>query len=205
MPSPTIEGENPSETRRGYAATLMPGLRVTPGSLSGLFVLDLVVHEDPERPRASFREVFRAEDLEASGAPPFRPVQCSVSESARGTIRGIHAEPWDKLLHVVEGEVFSAIADVRPASPTAGQVWTGVLDRTNAVLVGAGLGNAFQVISERAVVAFLVNDYWRPGITYPAVRFDDADLAIDWPIADHRLVVSEKDRRAPTLRELWAG
>jgi dTDP-4-dehydrorhamnose 3,5-epimerase len=183
----------------------MLGLRVTPGPLPGLYLLDLVVHEDPERARASFREVFRAEDLEAAGVPPFRPVQWNVSESARGTIRGIHAEPWDKLLHVVEGEVFSAVADVRPGSATAGQVWTGVLDRTNAVLVSAGLGNSFQVLTDRAVVAFLVTDYWRPGIIYPTVRFDDTDLAIAWPIADHRLAVSERDRHAPTLRELWAN
>ena len=183
----------------------MPGLQVTPGPLPGLFLLELVVREDAERAGASFREVFRAEELEAAGVPLFRPVQWNVSESACGTLRGIHAEPWDKLLHVAHGEVFAAVADLRRDSPTAGQVWTGVLDGTSAVLVGGGLGNSFQVISDRAVVAYLVNDYWRPGLTYPAVRFDDPDLAIPWPIADERLALSDKDRNAASLRELWAG
>jgi len=59
-------------------------------------------------------------------------------------------------------------------------------------------------MSDRAVVASLVNDCWRPGVAYPTVRFDDPALAISWPIADHRLAVSVKDRNAPTLRELWA-
>ena len=182
----------------------MAGLRVSPGSLRDLFLLDLVVHEDRERARASFREVFRAEELEAAGIPPFRPVQWNVSGSAAGTIRGIHAEPWDKLVHVVEGEAFAAVADLRRDSPTSGQIWTGLLDRTNAILVGRGLGNSFQVLSEHAEVAMLVNDYWRPDTVYRAVRFDDPDLAIAWPITDHRLTVSVRDREAPTLRELWA-
>ncbi|CAN5689578.1 N/A [soil metagenome] len=182
----------------------MPGLQVPPGPLAGLFFLDLVVHEDAERAGGTFREVFRAEQLEAAGAPAFHPVQWNVSESSCGTIRGIHAEPWDKLLHVIEGQVFSAVADLRRGSPTAGQVWTGVLDRTSAVLATTGLGNSFQVTSERAVVAYLASDHWRPGVAYPAVRFDDPDLAIPWPIDDERRVLSAKDRSAPSLRELWA-
>ncbi len=181
----------------------MPGSRVTPGPLPGLFLIDLVVRDDPERADGSFREVFRAAELEAAGIAPFEPVQWNVSESARGTIRGIHAEPWDKLIHVIEGEVFSAVADVRRDSLTAGTVWTGELDRTKAIFVGAGLGNSFQVVSERAVVAYLVNDYWRPDLTYPSVRFDDPDLAIAWPIGGDERSLSRKDERAPSLRDLW--
>lgn len=172
--------------------------------MPGLFLLDLVVRMDPERSGASFREVFRADELDAAGVPPFRPIQWNVSESERGTIRGIHAEPWDKLIHVIAGEVFSAVADVRKGSPTAGKVWTGVLDPAKAVLVGSGLGNSFQVVSERASVAYLVTGSWRPDVAYPSVRFDDPDLAIPWPIPGRGLGLSDKDRSAPSLRELWA-
>lgn len=189
---------------KGLGDDPVPGSRVTPGPIPGLFLLDLVVREDPERRGASFREVFRAEELDAAGVPPFQPIQWNVSESAHGTIRGIHAEPWDKLIHVISGEVFSAVADVRKDSPTAGQVWTGVLDRSTAILVGAGLGNSFQVVSERATVAYLVTGSWRPDLSYPSVRFDDPDLAIPWPIQDEGLELSDKDRSAPSLRELWA-
>ena len=189
---------------KGLGDEAVPGSRVTPGPLPGLFLLDLAVREDPERSGASFREVFRADELDAAGVPPFRPIQWNVSESERGTIRGIHAEPWDKLIHVVAGEVFSAVADVRKGSPTAGKVWTGVLDPTKAILVGSGLGNSFQVVSERATVAYLVTGSWRPDVSYPSVRFDDSDLAIPWPIPDHGLELSDKDRSAPSLRELWA-
>jgi dTDP-4-dehydrorhamnose 3,5-epimerase/reductase len=184
--------------------TALPDPLVTPGPLPGLFLIDLVVRDDPERADGSFREVFRAVELDAAGISTFEPVQWNVSESRRGTIRGIHAEPWDKLIHVIEGEIFSAVADVRRDSPTAGTVWTGVLDRTKAIFVGAGLGNSFQVISDRAVVSYLVNDYWRPDHAYPSVRFDDPDLAIAWPIGGDDRSLSRKDQAAPSLRDLWA-
>src|SRR4051794_3726176 len=124
---------------------------VTPGPLAGLFLVDLEVRPDAERPGASFREVFRDETLRAAGVPPFppagvfpaalgvgpaaerpgassrevfrgeapraagvppfTPVQWNVSESAAGTLRGFHAESWNKLVHVAAGRVFAAIAD----------------------------------------------------------------------------------------------
>ena len=106
---------------------------------------------DSERPGASFREVFHDETLRAAGGPTFRPLQWNISESAEGTLRGFHAEPWNKLVHVAAGRVFAAIADLRPDSATAGKLWTGTLDRANALFVSAGLGNAFQAVSEVAV------------------------------------------------------
>lgn len=190
---------------RGVGSRSMGELRVSPGPFEGLWLIDLEVHEDPDRPGASFREAFHAEKMQRLGLPPFAPVQWNVSGSRRGTLRGIHAEPWEKLIHVAQGEAFSAIVDLRPGSPTAGHVWTGRLTSAHAVFLSRGLGNAFQALSEAVVYAYLVNDHWRPGVPYPAVRYDDPDLAIDWPITDERLSLSVKDRSNPSLREFWAA
>lgn len=173
------------------------------GPFDGLFIVHLDVLEDPEREGASFREAFQAEKMRDLGLPDFDPVQLNVAESRRGTLRGIHAEPWEKFIHVAHGQVFAAVADLRPESPTAGRVWTGVLDRTRAIFVERGLGNSYQATSDLAVYTYLVNAHWQPGTSYPAVRFDDADLAIDWPIADEELSVSMKDRANPSLQDLW--
>jgi dTDP-4-dehydrorhamnose 3,5-epimerase len=183
----------------------MPPLSVTAGPLGGLWIVELEVHEDPDRQGASFRETFQAEKLEALGLPRIAPVQWNVAESRAGTLRGFHAEPWDKYVHVVAGEAFAAIADVRQDSPTAGQVWTGTLDRGRALLVTQGLGNAYQALTDPTVYAYLVTEHWRPGVPYPAVVWDDPDLAVDWPITDERLALSAKDRTNLTLRELWAS
>jgi len=179
-------------------------LLVTPGPLAGLFLIDLEVRADAERPGGSFREVFHDEALRAGGIPPFTPVQWNISESAAGTLRGFHAEPWNKLVHVAAGRVFAAIADIRANSATAGTVWTGELDRGKALFVGAGLGNGFQALSDVAVYAYLVDRHWSPGEDYPSVAWDDPDLAVPWPITDDRLAMSARDRSNPTLRDHWA-
>lgn len=177
---------------------------VTPAPLAGLFLLELEVRADPERPGGSFREVFHDEALHAAGIPPFTPVQWNISESAAGTLRGFHAEPWNKLVHVAAGRVFAAIADIRAGSATAGSVWTGELDRGKALFVGAGLANGFQALSDVAVYAYLVDRHWQADADYPYVAWDDPDLAVAWPITDERLAMSQNDRSNPTLREHWA-
>jgi dTDP-4-dehydrorhamnose 3,5-epimerase len=177
--------------------------RVHTASIEGIWIVDLDPYEDRERPGGSFREVWRKDAAATLGLPPFAPVQWNISESTIGTLRGFHAEPWDKLVHVVAGEVFAAIADLRRDSSTAGQVWTATLDRDRAVFIERGLGNAFQVTSDAATYAYLVNGEWDAAEIYPAVRWDDPDLAVAWPITDERLALSGRDRANPSLRELW--
>jgi dTDP-4-dehydrorhamnose 3,5-epimerase len=186
------------------AVDRLTAMRITPGPIAGLFLVDLDVRSDGERPGGSFREVFHDEALRTAGGPTFRPLQWNISESAEGTLRGFHAEPWNKLVHVAAGRVFAAIADLRPDSATAGAVWTGTLDRANALFVSAGLGNAFQAVSELAVYAYLVDRHWSPDAEYPSVAWDDPELAVPWPITDERLALSDKDRSNPTLQEHWA-
>jgi dTDP-4-dehydrorhamnose 3,5-epimerase len=178
-------------------------LRVTAVPMQGLFVVDLDIHADAERHGASFREVFHAVKFSDLGIAGFQPVQWNISESTIGTIRGFHAEPWNKLVHVASGRAFAAIADLRADSPTAGTVWSGELDTTRALFVSAGLGNAFQALSDVAVYAYLVDAHWSAGMIYPAVAWDDPDLAVAWPIRDQRLSLSSKDRANPTLRTYW--
>jgi dTDP-4-dehydrorhamnose 3,5-epimerase len=170
--------------------------------IDGLWVVDLDVHRDPERVGASFREAYQAAKLQALGLPEFHPVQFNVSESPLGTLRGFHAEPWEKFIHVVSGTAFSAIADIRPESPTFKTVWTGELGTDNAIFVTRGLANSFQAVSELVVYTYLTNAHWEPGLAYTAVRWDDPDLAVAWPITDERLKLSAKDANNPGLADL---
>jgi dTDP-4-dehydrorhamnose 3,5-epimerase/reductase len=187
----------------GYAAPME--IEVERGPLEDLYLIDLEVRADRDRPGGSFREVFQTEVFARAGLPPFKPIQWNISESSVGTLRGFHAEPWSKLVHVASGRVFAAIADIRRESPTAGQTWTGELDRSKALFIGNGLGNGFQAISDVAVYAYLVDGQWATSTVYPAVAWNDPDLAVPWPITDERLALSAKDRANPTLREHWGG
>ncbi|WP_300463506.1 dTDP-4-dehydrorhamnose 3,5-epimerase family protein, partial [uncultured Nocardioides sp.] len=76
-----------------------------------LVVLRLELHEDS---RGWFKENWQREKMLASGLPDFGPVQNNMSLNAhRGATRGIHTEPWDKLVSVATGRVFAAWVDMR--------------------------------------------------------------------------------------------
>ncbi len=179
----------------------MSELKVVETRLHGLFTVDLVVHEDT---RGSFREAYQAEKLEALGLPKLGPVQMNISENIRpGIIRGIHAEPWDKYIHVMSGRAFAAIVDMRPASSTFGQHLTFELDSTKALFVSKGFGNAYQVLESDTIYGYLVNAHWSSGQPYQSIRFNDPDIAIAWPLTPGIDDVSEKDRKNPLLREVF--
>ena len=158
----------------------------------------------PERRGASFREAFQAEKLHDLGLPAFQPRQMNVAESPGGTLRGIHAEPWEKYVHVLQGRAYGVVVDLRQDSPTYGQWWGDEIDSTKALFLSRGLGNAYQALTEVVLYSYLVSEHWRPGIAYPAVAWDDPDLGIPWPITDDRLQLSVKDRGHPALRDLRA-
>src|SRR6266852_2925544 len=92
-----------------------------PGLLSGVWVFESQTFPDS---RGFFREAFRLDEVEAAVKRPLHFVQMNHSRSSRATLRGLHAENWDKLVYVSAGEVFTALADVRPDSPTFGRVGT---------------------------------------------------------------------------------
>src|SRR5713226_3175752 len=96
-----------------------------PGLLSGVWVFERPTFVDN---RGFFREAFRLDEVEAAVKRPLRFVQMNHSRSSRDTLRGLHAENWDKLVYVSAGAVFTALADLRPDSPTFGQVDTYRLD-----------------------------------------------------------------------------
>lgn len=179
----------------------MSELRVTETSLQGLYTIDLAVQDDS---RGSFREAYQAAKLEALGLPSLQPVQWNISENLRpGIIRGIHAEPWDKYIHVPAGSVFAAVTDLRPDSPTFGQYASFTLNRSNALYISRGFGNAFQVLEPNTVYCYLVNAHWLADQKYPSIRYNDPDVGIAWPLTPGPDDVSAKDKSNPVLREAF--
>lgn len=177
----------------------MSELKVRPCAIAGLYEVSLVVNVDD---RGSFREVFQAAKFEALGLPALGPVQWNISTNgARGTLRGIHAEPWDKFIHVLAGQAFAAVVDLRPESPTYKQHETFTLNQSNAIFVSRGLGNSYQTLTDDVVYGYLVNQHWSPDAQYTLVSFRDPQLAIDWPVAIDESLISEKDLSHPPLAD----
>ncbi|GGI04015.1 dTDP-4-dehydrorhamnose 3,5-epimerase family protein [Egicoccus halophilus] len=168
--------------------------------IEGLLVVSWPVHEDG---RGFFRQTYQRSELEEALGRPVAFRQGNHARSAPGVLRGFHAEPWDKLVQVVRGRAMAAIADIRPESPTFGQVRTFELgDGVERIrlFVAAGLANSYCTHGDDDVdYLYDVTEEWYPGADKRAVAWDDPDLAVAWPVA--RPQVSEADRANPTLRE----
>ncbi|MGN6252690.1 MAG: sugar nucleotide-binding protein [Marmoricola sp.] len=181
------------------AGSAAPALRIATTPIPGLLVVRLPVHADA---RGWFKENWQRAKMVAAGLPDFVPVQNNVSYNAhRGATRGIHAEPWDKLVSVVTGRVFGAWVDLR-AGAGFGATFHVEIDPSVAVFVPRGVGNSYQALEDATTYSYLVNEHWRPGVTYPALALDDASAAIPWPISLAEAAISEKDRTNPSLADL---
>lgn len=174
-------------------------LAVHPTAIPGLLIVDLPVHRDN---RGWFKENWQRAKMTALGLPDFGPVQQNIAfNNAAGATRGIHAEPWDKLVSVATGRVFGAWVDLREG-PTFGASVTLEMGPDQAVFVPRGVGNGYQTLVPDTAYAYLVNAHWRPDADYQHVNLADETLAIAWPIALESAELSDKDRAHPRLAEV---
>jgi dTDP-4-dehydrorhamnose 3,5-epimerase len=169
-------------------------MNVRPMSIQGLVVVEPRVFGDE---RGFFFESFNKRQLEAALGRTLEFVQDNHSRSARGVLRGLHYQlpnPQAKLVRVVRGEVFDVAVDLRRGSPTFGR-WAGeVLSAENKrqVFVPEGLAHGFLVLSDEAEVLYKTSAYWDAKAEH-SIRWDDPDLAIEWPLRGGRPVLSAKD------------
>jgi dTDP-4-dehydrorhamnose 3,5-epimerase len=128
----------------------------------------------------------------------------SLSEAVN-TVRGLHYQspPFaqTKLVRCGKGALFDVAVDVRAGSPTFGQ-WFGVeLSFANGkqLLVPAGFLHGFATREPGTEIIYKCTDYYEPAAD-GAVRFDDADIGIDWGVSGVP-VLSDRDRSAPLFRD----
>ncbi|MCK5753602.1 MAG: dTDP-4-dehydrorhamnose 3,5-epimerase family protein, partial [Mycobacterium sp.] len=174
-------------------------LRAHSTPIPGLMLWDLPVYGDN---RGWFKENWQREKMVAAGLPDFGPVQNNVSfNDPAGTTRGIHAEPWDKLVSVSTGRIFGAWVDLREG-PSFGAVFTSYIDPSQAVFVPRGVGNAFQTLEQDTAYIYLVNSHYSPDAQYTSLNLADETVNIEWPIALDNATLSLKDQRHPRLRDV---
>jgi dTDP-4-dehydrorhamnose 3,5-epimerase len=157
--------------------------------IEGLLVLRLDVHGDN---RGWFKEAWQREKMTAAGLPDFRPVQSNAAFNAEaGTTRGLHAEPWDKLVTVGTGRFQGGWCDLREGSPTHGRTVSVKVGPDTAVFVPRGVANGYQTLEDATTYLYLVNDHWSADAAYVNVSY----RLIDWPLQPTN--VSEKDLALP--------
>lgn len=175
-------------------------MKVIETDLPGCVVIEPRVFGDA---RGFFFESFNHDKLAQHGLQP-QFVQGNVSSSTRGVLRGLHYQwpkPQGKYVSVVEGEVWDVAVDIRRGSPHFGR-WTAVVlsaENKRHLWIPEGFAHGFVTLSERAVFSYLCTATYDAGAD-AGIRWNDARLAIDWPVTDVNL--SDKDARAPFLDEV---
>jgi len=170
--------------------------------IPGLLVFDI---EYPHDERGYYQENFQKAKLVEAGLPAdFTVVQNNVSYSKeRGVTRGFHAEPWNKYLSVVTGEIFVAYVDLRPG-PSFGKTFTTTLDKNKAIYLPEGVGNSFQTLTIDTYYLYSVDAHWSAEAyeSYCFLNIGDPTVNIAWPIPLEDAILNERDRNHPMLNNV---
>ena len=133
-------------------------------------------------------------------------IQDNESMSTRGVLRGLHYQKgeWSqaKLVRVIKGTVVDVAVDIRRSSPTFGRHFMAELSGENKrqLFIPRGFAHGFLVLSDEAIFAYKVDNVYAPQAE-AGIRWDDPQLAIDWPIGNMELLTSEKDMKQPLLKD----
>jgi dTDP-4-dehydrorhamnose 3,5-epimerase len=178
-------------------------MRVEQTELAGVLLFLPTPHRDD---RGLFTRTFDTAIAREAGLDPSAFLQDSQSRSRQGTIRGLHGRSGrgeGKLVRCAHGAVHDVLVDARPGSPTFGKhISVQLDDETFAHLyVPPGLLHGFQALTEPADVCYRIDREHDPAEDI-AVRYDDPDLGITWPLPVRAL--SPRDAAAGSWADLAA-
>ena len=177
-------------------------MKVIATALPEVLILEPQVFGDE---RGFFYESFNARRFAEATGVTREFVQDNHSRSARGVLRGLHyqlQQAQGKLVRVSAGEVYDVAVDVRRNSANFGQ-WVGVhlsAENKRQLWVPEGFAHGFLVLSEYAECLYKTTDYYAP--THErCIRWDDPQLAIDWPLDGLTPQLSAKDQQGLSLAD----
>lgn len=180
----------------------MSQIKVTKADIEGLYVIEPTVHGDA---RGYFMETYNFNDMKENGLNMIF-VQDNQSCSTKGVLRGLHFQkeyPQGKLVRVIKGEVFDVAVDLRKGSETYGK-WFGVTlsdENKKQFYISPGFAHGSLVLSDVAEFCYKCTDFYHPG-DEGGLLWNDPDINIKWPEVDAPILLSDKDRVQPTLKEL---
>ena len=176
---------------------------VTPTAISDVLLIEPKVFGDE---RGFFFESFNARAFEQATGLDVTFVQDNHSKSAKNVLRGLHYQmppkAQGKLVRVVQGEVFDVAVDLRRGSKTFGR-WVGqTLSAQNKqqLWIPPGFAHGFLTLSENAEFLYKTTDYYSPEHER-CIRWDDPEIAIDWPLTAAVPMLAPKDAAAGGLAE----
>jgi dTDP-4-dehydrorhamnose 3,5-epimerase len=156
--------------------------------------------------RGWFSETFHEQRLREIGVN-CRFIQDNQSRSLRaGTLRGLHFQlppaAQAKLVSVLQGRILDVAVDVRNGSPTFGKHVATELSAESGrqLYIPVGFAHGFLTLEDDVTVMYKVTDYYAPAHD-SGIRWNDPEVAIPWPRTDSDMIISDKDRRLPLLKD----
>lgn len=184
----------------------MGKINVETCEIEGLKVITPMVFGDE---RGYFMETYNYNDCKEAGID-LTFVQDNQSMSKKGVLRGLHFQihyPQDKLVRVIQGEVFDVAVDLREGSPTFGK-WFGVrlsAENKKQFFIPKNFAHGFLVLSETAEFVYKCTDFYHPN-DEGGLAWNDKEIGIDWPIQKGmELTISEKDQKWGSLSQYQAN
>ena len=172
--------------------------------LKDCFIVHDKVHRDA---RGYFIETYNQREFSAATGLDIVFVQDNQSTSTtRGILRGLHFQIGKfcqaKLVRVLNGTVLNVALDLRKESKTFGKHITVKLsDKSKKqMFIPRGFAHGFLVLSERADFFYKCDNFFDRK-SARGIKFNDPDLKIDWQIPEKDIILSDKDKSLPFLRD----
>lgn len=170
--------------------------------IEGVYIIEPRVYSDA---RGYFMEAWKQEEFnEHIGRVDF--IQDNESKSSFGVLRGLHFQKGEtsqaKLVRVIKGKVLDVAVDIRKSSPTFGKHVMVELSEDNKrqLFIPHGFAHGFLVLSPEAIFTYKVDNPYAPQME-SGIRWNDPELAIEWPIDPAQVQTSEKDLVLPLLKD----
>lgn len=177
-------------------------MKVIQTAIPGVVIIEPRIFNDE---RGYFFESFSQRDFNQE-VREIHFVQDNESKSSYGVLRGLHFQktPYaqSKLVRVIKGSVLDVAVDIRKGSPTFGQHVAVELtgDNHRQFFIPRGFAHGFSVLTDEVVFQYKCDNFYAPQAE-GALAWNDPDLHIDWCLPEADVILSEKDRHHPRLKD----
>lgn len=177
-------------------------MKVIQTAIPGVVIIEPRIFNDE---RGYFFESFSQRDFNQE-VREIHFVQDNESKSSYGVLRGLHFQktPYaqSKLVRVIKGSVLDVAVDIRKGSPTFGQHVAVELtgDNHRQFFIPRGFAHGFSVLTDEVVFQYKCDNFYAPQAE-GALVWNDPDLHIDWRLPEADVILSEKDRHHPRLKD----
>lgn len=155
--------------------------------------------------RGYFMESFNERSFQDGIGQKVHFVQDNQSFSSKGVLRGLHYQIGEqaqaKLVSVTQGEVLDIAVDIRPGSATFGEKVSVILnaENKNQLFIPRGFAHGFVVLSETATFFYKCDNFYHKE-SEAGIFYNDPEINIDWQFPMSEVLVSEKDKILPILK-----